>query len=114
MNTYDLIEAAKIARVHKDTLRKMAANGEVPGTKIGRSWIFPTHLFDSWIENKCLSTNEKDRPTGGSVSQSLASRLARRREQITATRQKSLSKESENDSGDSTSSGIARRSAGVR
>src|SRR5688572_20359865 len=108
MNTYDLDEAAKIAKVHRDTLRKMAARREVPGTKIGRARIFPVHLFDSWIEKQCLSTDEKDRPTGGSASQSLVSRLEKRQEQIAAMRRKSSSIANANGSGDSTSSGIAR------
>lgn len=107
MNTYGLDEAAKIARVHKCTLRKMAANkknpGRPPGTKIGRSWVFPTHLFDSWIENQCLSTVVMDRPTGGAKSQSLASRLARRRAQLIEKKQRNSSNANVNGCGDSTS-----------
>lgn len=76
METYDLHQAAKIARVHPDTLRMLAWSRKAPGTKIGRAWIFPCHLFDRWIEEKCLSTEERVRPSGGFTSQSLASRLA--------------------------------------
>jgi excisionase family DNA binding protein len=103
MNTYELEEAADIAKVHRDTLRKMAAKGEAPATKIGRRWIFPVHLFDSWIENKCLSTVAVDRPTGGARFPSLATRLANRRKQRIASRQKSSSTESGSDCGGSTS-----------
>lgn len=103
MNTYGLREAATIARVHYQTLRRMAAQGQAPATKIGRAWVFPCHLFDSWIENKCLSTVEKDRPTGGAKGLSLAMRIAKRREQQIAKRQRNSSSESESDCGDSTS-----------
>jgi excisionase family DNA binding protein len=102
METYDLDQAAAIAKIHPETLRKMAKDKRVPATKIGRPWVFPKHLFDSWIENKCLSTDEKDRPIGGAKSQSLAMRLANRRKQRVERTQKSSSSESANDSGGST------------
>jgi excisionase family DNA binding protein len=114
VNTYGIEEAAKIARVHPDTLRKMAKDGKVPGTKIGRSWVFPTHLFDSWIENKCLSTDEKDLPSGGARFQSLATRLASRRKQQAERTPKNSSIESETDSGDCTSLVTRLRSVGER
>lgn len=107
MDTYSLEEAASVAKIHKDTLRKRVARlkdpTRPPGTKIGRAWIFPVHLFDSWIEKQCLSTAALDRPTGGVKSQSLASRLARRRAQMIEKKQKSLSNANVSDSGDSTS-----------
>src|SRR4051812_41106561 len=99
MNTYGLKEAASIARVHFQTLRRMAADGKAPATKIGRAWVFPCHLFDSWIENKCLSTSEKDRPSSGAAGRSLATRIAKRREQLIAKRLKSSKSESVSDSG---------------
>jgi hypothetical protein len=105
MNTYGLREAATIARVHYQTLREMAASKRAdrpPGTKIGRAWVFPAHLFDAWIENKCLSTSEKDRPSSGAVGQSLATRIAKRRAQLIAKRQKNLKSENDSVSGDST------------
>lgn len=114
MNTYDIVEAAQIAKVHPDTLRKMARDGEVPATKIGRSWIFPCHLYDAWIENKCLSTDEKAPLTGGARFQSLATRLANRLKQQTESKPRSSSNESANDSGDSTNSGTSLLSAGRR
>lgn len=103
MNTYGLREAATIARVHYQTLRKMAALGQAPATKIGRAWVFPCHLFDSWIENKCLSTSEKDRPTGGAKVQSLAERIEKRRAQKIAKMQRNSRSANETDCGDSTS-----------
>src|SRR5688572_16083486 len=103
MHTYDLNEAAKITKVHKDTLRKMAFKKEVPATKIGRRWVFPAHLLDAWIENKCLSTDEKAPLIGGARFQSLATRLASQRKQKTEIKPKNSSTESASDCGDSTS-----------
>jgi hypothetical protein len=106
MNTYGLREAATIAKVHFQTLRQMAASkdpGRPPGTKIGRAWVFPAHLFDAWIENKCLSTSEMTPKFGGAVGQSLATRIAKRREQLIAKRLKNSKSESGSDSGVSTS-----------
>ena len=114
METYDIDQAAAIAKVHKETLRKMAADNKVPSTKIGRRRIFPKHLFDAWIENRCLSTDERVPPSGGARSQSLATRLASLRKRQAEKMQKSSSNESVNASGDSTSSATVRQSAGAR
>jgi excisionase family DNA binding protein len=103
VNTYDIDEAARIAHVHPNTMRKMAAAKRVPAAKIGRSWVFPVHLFDTWIENKCLSTDAVVRPTGGAKYPSLAMRLASRRKQPSERKPKSSSTESGNVSGGSTS-----------
>lgn len=58
MNTYTLEEAAAIAKMHKSTLRERAARlkdpGRPPGTRIGRRWVFPCHLFDSWMAGDAL------------------------------------------------------------
>jgi excisionase family DNA binding protein len=114
MDTYDLDQAAAIAHMHPETLRRMAKEGKVPATKIGRPWIFPKHLFDSWIENKCLSTDEKAQPSGGARFQSLATRLANQRKQQAEKMPKNSSTESETDSGDSTNSATRLQSVGAR
>jgi excisionase family DNA binding protein len=114
METYDINQAAAIAKVHPETLRKMAVDNKVPSTKIGRRRIFPKHLFDSWIENRCLSTDEKAQPSGGARFQSLATRLANQRKQQAEKTLKSSSTESVTDSGDSTSLATRLQSAGAR
>lgn len=106
MNTYDLREAAAIAKVHYQTLRQMAASKKPdrpPGAKIGRAWVFPCHLFDRWIEEQCLSTKDPGPISGGAVGQSLANRIAKRREQLTEKKRKSLKSASASASGDCTS-----------
>jgi hypothetical protein len=106
MNTYGLREAAIIAKVHYQTLRQMAASKKPdrpPGAKIGRAWVFPCHLFDRWIEEQCLSTKDPGPISGGVVGQSLANRIAKRREQLIEKKRKSLKSANVNDSGDSIS-----------
>ena len=35
-----VLEAAKYLGIHKETMRRLAAGGDVPAAKIGRSWRF--------------------------------------------------------------------------
>ena len=39
--TLDLHEAADFLKISESTAQEMAANGEIPGAKIGRAWVFP-------------------------------------------------------------------------
>jgi len=81
MKTLDLHAAAALLHIHPVTLRNKARAGEIPGAKIGKSWVF---LEDDLIKNirlqypsrvmqgeqkenpLCHSTNAKTRPSGGS------------------------------------------------
>jgi len=38
--TLNIIEASKFLGAHKETILRMAAIGQIPGVKIGRSWRF--------------------------------------------------------------------------
>ena len=38
--TFDIIEASKFLGAHKETIRRMAATGQLPAVKIGRAWRF--------------------------------------------------------------------------
>lgn len=38
--TLNILEAAKFLGAHKETIRRMAVSGEIPGVKIGRGWRF--------------------------------------------------------------------------
>jgi len=50
--TIGLREAAALAKCSPDRLREMAKAGWVPGTKIGRCWIFPVHLLEGWLAGR--------------------------------------------------------------
>ena len=40
LKTLNILEAAQFLGAHKETIRRMAASGEIPGVKIGRGWRF--------------------------------------------------------------------------
>src|SRR5437588_3481003 len=111
METYGLREAAKLARCHPDTLRKLARAREVPATKIGREWVFSVQLLNDWIEERCRSITVPGAPTGTS---GLAARLAARLAQRTARKPRSSSESLPTGCGDSADSEIVAPSPGAR
>src|SRR3990167_10308592 len=40
MQTFNIIQAAQFLGAHKETVRRLAASGKIPGARIGRSWRF--------------------------------------------------------------------------
>ncbi len=50
--TLDLKQAADLLNVHWQTLREMAKAGEIPGAKIGRSWVFVESDLLEFIRSK--------------------------------------------------------------
>ena len=94
-------EAARRAMCHPDTLRKMMAEGEAPGTKVGRRWIVSEEVFQQWIDSRCRSTDAQIHRTGGSgLAARLASQLVRRIE----VKPKSTKKSSDSGFGESRNS----------
>src|SRR5256885_346958 len=99
--TFGLEEAARLARCHPDTLRKLAAAREVPGTKVGREWVFSAQLFQEWLDNRCRSIDVPGARSGGSA---LGARLAAQLERQTARRPRRSSRSSRRGSGGSNGS----------
>lgn len=82
--TIGLEEAGRLLRCHPDTVRKMAKAGEIPGTKVGRAWVFYTERLLEWLDARCKAQETSRRihdQTGGSA---LATRLAGQRQQRVA------------------------------
>ena len=52
MKTLDINQAAQFLGAHKETIRRMAAGGKLPGVKIGRSWVFLEQDLVMHIRNK--------------------------------------------------------------
>lgn len=48
----DLKQAAKLLKLHPDTLKKKTKRGEIPGVKIGRRWRFRASRLDAWVKFK--------------------------------------------------------------
>lgn len=104
MTTLNIIEASTRAQCHPDTLRKLMATGEAPGTKIGRGWVVSEELLQQWIDSRCLSTSEKERAQSGCEGQLLAKSIASHRKQLIQMRQKNLKTRSGPASGDAADS----------
>ena len=47
--TINAAEAARFLHIHTDTLYDLARSGEVPGCKIGRSWVFMKSLLVEYV-----------------------------------------------------------------
>lgn len=48
----DSEEAARLLRIHPKTLQRMARNGEVAATQIGKLWRFRASELDMWLTSK--------------------------------------------------------------
>ncbi|WP_165919160.1 helix-turn-helix domain-containing protein [Sulfuritortus calidifontis] len=86
MKTLDLHAAADLLHIHPVTLREKARCGEIPGAKIGKSWVFvdvdlidyiraqyPARVMqgDRQEKSECHSTSVRTLPSGGSSSATL-------------------------------------------
>lgn len=49
MKTYGLNEAAAYLNVDRDTAGRLAADGDLPGAKIGRAWVFRDNDLDEYL-----------------------------------------------------------------
>jgi excisionase family DNA binding protein len=59
MNTLDLEEAAKLLHCSTSTVQQKAAAKEIPGTKIGRAWIFIQEDLIAHIRGQYGKENKK-------------------------------------------------------
>lgn len=48
----DANEAAKLLGIHPRTIKIMAAEGKLPGLKIGSVWRFRESALDNWISEQ--------------------------------------------------------------
>lgn len=48
----DLAQAAKLLKLHPDTLKRKAQRREIPAMKIGRRWRFRASRLDAWVKFK--------------------------------------------------------------
>lgn len=45
----DVVEAAKLLRIHPKTLRTKARSGIIPGIRFGRLWRFRASALNRWL-----------------------------------------------------------------
>ena len=48
----DSVQAAELLRIHPKTLQRMARNGEIVATQIGKLWRFRATELNSWLKSK--------------------------------------------------------------
>lgn len=46
----DVVEAAKLLRIHPKTLRSKARHGEIPAKQIGKLWRFRASALNHWLD----------------------------------------------------------------
>lgn len=88
MKTLNAPEAADFLKINHATLCARARAGKIPGTKIGRGWVFIEEDLVQYVRTKYRkklddegttwgSTSVKAAPSGGSASSSEAQKLER-------------------------------------
>ena len=60
-----LPEVAKYLRLTEKTTYRLAADGTLPGFKVGGSWRFRQVDIDAWIEARKAETQESVKPEPG-------------------------------------------------
>ncbi len=45
-------EVMELVRISRDTVYRLAARGELPGRKIGRTWRFPKDEIETYIRQR--------------------------------------------------------------
>ena len=46
----DVVEAARLLRIHPKTLRNKARRGVIPGVQVGRLWRFRASALNEWLD----------------------------------------------------------------
>ena len=63
--TFDADEAADMLKVHRNTVLELAESGELPGTKVGRAWVFLVDDLIEWLRKQIAADIKKRRGAEG-------------------------------------------------
>ncbi|MER2540014.1 MAG: helix-turn-helix domain-containing protein [Azonexus sp.] len=66
MKTLNLETAADFLNISADTMRDLAADGTVPGAKIGKCWVFTDEDLDAYVRDEVRRQTAERR--GGKLS----------------------------------------------
>ncbi|MBU1566054.1 MAG: helix-turn-helix domain-containing protein [Proteobacteria bacterium] len=55
MDILNTKETAAYLKVHVETIRRLARDGDIPAFKIGKDWRFDKEVLRRWIEGKRLN-----------------------------------------------------------
>ncbi|NEX22169.1 helix-turn-helix domain-containing protein [Thiorhodococcus mannitoliphagus] len=64
MRTLDLTEAADFLRLHPETLRRLAACGDIPSAKPGKHWVFIDEDLANWLRARYAEQARAVEPRG--------------------------------------------------
>ncbi|WP_374335291.1 helix-turn-helix domain-containing protein [Methyloversatilis sp.] len=87
--TLDLIECAYFLRVDKSTAQELASSGELPGAKIGRSWVFLRSDLESYLRRE-VQRQQAERKSSAKIDESFESAEVRAAEKKKAGRPRRL------------------------
>jgi len=74
MKILGLKEAAEMLRISPDCMRDLAADGSVPGAKIGKEWVFLEEELEEYLRSEIKKQTLQRR---GELEQRLPSAYAR-------------------------------------
>ena len=73
-------EISKYLKLHELTICKYAAQGKIPGVRIGRVWRFDKDAIDRWIKSFPNKTQKNDsKEQGGDLKRPGKKRLSKRK-----------------------------------
>ncbi|QSH81911.1 MAG: helix-turn-helix domain-containing protein [Ferrovum myxofaciens] len=70
MQTIGLSEAAKLLRCNEETVRKKTIAGEIPGVKIGRSWVYVKVDLLAWMRSQYARDKKLSQPSNSATCHS--------------------------------------------
>ena len=76
MRSLDVDECAAYLKVDRTTVLKLAAEGVLPGAKIGRSWVFPENLLIEYLTAE-VRRQQTERRHGQAIDEAVAKKRSR-------------------------------------
>lgn len=76
MRSLDVDECATYLKVDRTTVLKLAAEGVLPGAKIGRSWVFPETLLVEYLTAE-VRRQQTERRHGQAIDDAVAKKRGR-------------------------------------
>lgn len=58
-NFLKLKEVSKYLKIHRSTLYRLAQQGQIPASKVGKLWRFNKEKIDKWFDEKQYTKENK-------------------------------------------------------
>ncbi|MES2354829.1 MAG: helix-turn-helix domain-containing protein [Pseudomonadota bacterium] len=73
LETLDVAEVAALLRAESETIMQLARKGELPGTRIGKSWVFLREDVILFLKNQIAKDTDQRRRQRASISHTAVS-----------------------------------------